>query len=164
MSLSVTIDGVWFGNLIYWTLTDRNNNYSAIANSHTLQYTTTCANSLLSASLHQSLPGDEFQQCSRSYRLATVPQLIPRLAVNSHQPPTLLTSVSRLFPKSDSKSHCDRRSVSKSWCRVPSGAHDQTFIIVWQLRSWQLLISRSLPSNGSACHSILNREDAITVN
>jgi hypothetical protein len=29
----------------------------------------------------------------------------------------------------------DGRSVSKSWCRAPSGAHDQIFINVWQLRS-----------------------------
>jgi hypothetical protein len=27
------------------------------------------------------------------------------------------------------------QSVSKSWCRAPSGAHDQIFITVWQLRS-----------------------------
>jgi hypothetical protein len=25
----------------------------------------------------------------------------------------------------------DGRSISKSWCRAPSGAHDQIFIIVW---------------------------------
>jgi hypothetical protein len=41
--------------------------------------------------------------------------------------------------KSKSKSHCDwlsvSQSVSKSWCRAPSGAHDQIFISVWQLRS-----------------------------
>jgi hypothetical protein len=29
----------------------------------------------------------------------------------------------------------DRQSVSKSWCRAPSGAHDQIFITVSQLRS-----------------------------
>jgi hypothetical protein len=29
----------------------------------------------------------------------------------------------------------DGRSISKSWCRAPSGARDQIFIIVWQLRS-----------------------------
>jgi hypothetical protein len=35
-----------------------------------------------------------------------------------------------------SKSHCDWRSVShKSWCRATSGAHDQIFITVSQLRS-----------------------------
>jgi hypothetical protein len=28
----------------------------------------------------------------------------------------------------------DGRSISKSWCRAPSGAHDHIFIIVWQLR------------------------------
>jgi hypothetical protein len=33
------------------------------------------------------------------------------------------------------KSHCDWRSVSKSWCPAPSGAHDQIFITVWQLWS-----------------------------
>jgi hypothetical protein len=35
-------------------------------------------------------------------------------------------------------SHCDWRSVSKSWCRAPTGAHDQIFIAVWQLRSCSL--------------------------
>jgi hypothetical protein len=38
--------------------------------------------------------------------------------------------------KSKSKSHCDCQSISKSWCRAPSGAHDQIFITLWQLRSW----------------------------
>jgi hypothetical protein len=28
----------------------------------------------------------------------------------------------------------DGQSVSKAWCRAPSGAHDQIFITVWQLR------------------------------
>jgi hypothetical protein len=39
-----------------------------------------------------------------------------------------------LSPKS--KSHCHWRLVSKSWCRAPSGAHNQIFITVWQLRSF----------------------------
>jgi hypothetical protein len=30
----------------------------------------------------------------------------------------------------------DGRSISKSWCRAPPGAHDQIFIIIWQLRSY----------------------------
>jgi hypothetical protein len=35
------------------------------------------------------------------------------------------------------KSHIasDDQSISKSWCRVPSGAHEQRFITLWQLRS-----------------------------
>jgi hypothetical protein len=41
--------------------------------------------------------------------------------------------------KSKSKSHCGWRSVSqsvsKSWCRATSGAHDQIFITLWQFRS-----------------------------
>jgi hypothetical protein len=34
-----------------------------------------------------------------------------------------------------SKSHCDWQSVSQSWCRASSGAHDKVLITVWQLRS-----------------------------
>jgi hypothetical protein len=39
--------------------------------------------------------------------------------------------------QSQSQSHIatDGQSVSKSWCRAPSGAYDQIFITVWQLRS-----------------------------
>jgi hypothetical protein len=38
---------------------------------------------------------------------------------------------------SQSQSHIttDGQWVSKSWCRAPSGPHDQIFITVWQLRS-----------------------------
>jgi hypothetical protein len=38
---------------------------------------------------------------------------------------------------SQSESHIatDGQAVSKSWCRAPSGAHDQLFITVWQLQS-----------------------------
>jgi hypothetical protein len=35
---------------------------------------------------------------------------------------------------SKSKSHCDWRSISKSWCQAPSGAHDQIFMTLRQLR------------------------------
>jgi hypothetical protein len=37
--------------------------------------------------------------------------------------------------KSQSQIATDGQSVSKSWCRVPSAAHDQIFITLWQLRS-----------------------------
>jgi hypothetical protein len=73
----LTVDGVWFGNCIYWTLTGRNYN-SAIRNSHALQQLVRTLLSLLG--FHQSLPREWSQQCpqlpcSRCYRLATVPQL-----------------------------------------------------------------------------------------
>jgi hypothetical protein len=37
-----------------------------------------------------------------------------------------------------SQSHIatDGQSISKSWCRALSGAHDQIFITLWQLRSY----------------------------
>jgi hypothetical protein len=41
----------------------------------------------------------------------------------------------------------DGQSVSKSWCRAPSGPHDQIFITVWQLRScfmWGALSEESM--------------------
>jgi hypothetical protein len=40
-----------------------------------------------------------------------------------------------LFSPSPSHIATDGQSVSKSWCRAPSGAHDQIFITVWHLRS-----------------------------
>jgi hypothetical protein len=47
---------------------------------------------------------------------------------------TVILTVSQ-NSKSKSKSHYDWRSVSKSWCRAPSGTHDQIFITVWLLQS-----------------------------
>jgi hypothetical protein len=81
--LSMTIDGVWICNWIYWTLTDCNYNYSAVANSHTLQFTTACAKS--SRSAVSSPVDDPLLPGSRSHRLAAI----------SHQPP-LITAISRL--------------------------------------------------------------------
>jgi hypothetical protein len=78
----VTKDGVWVGNWIYWTLTDRN--YSTIANSHTPQFTTACTKSSQSA---VSSPVD----------VPLFPGSHPRrLAAISHQPPTLLIAISWL--------------------------------------------------------------------
>jgi hypothetical protein len=40
------------------------------------------------------------------------------------------------FPtRSQSHIATDGQSISKSWCRAPSGAHHQIFITLWQLRS-----------------------------
>jgi hypothetical protein len=47
----------------------------------------------------------------------------------------LTDNCSRSQSQSQSYIATDSRSISKSWCRAPSGAHDQIFIIVWQLRS-----------------------------
>jgi hypothetical protein len=70
-------------------------------------------------------------------QLSTDNWLSPRLAAISHQPPNFLFTgwlTTELYCKS--KSHCNWRSVSQSWCRAPSWAHDQIlFITVWQLRS-----------------------------
>jgi hypothetical protein len=60
----------------------------------------------------------------------------------------LLNSQFSNLSTSKSKSHCDWRSVSKSWCRAPSGAHDQIFITVWHLRSCSLWCALSLERRG----------------
>jgi hypothetical protein len=52
--------------------------------------------------------------------------------------------------KSKSKSHCDWRPVSKSWCRAPFGAYDQIFSTVWQLRSCLFCGAPSL-TRGRVC-------------
>jgi hypothetical protein len=112
--------------------------------------------------LHQSLPGDGSQQrpllpCSRSYRLATVPQ----------QTPTLLTTVSRFFsngslpslhslgtdPTENAASNRSSIAACVSVATITSNgrclqSHYLATVIVL------LLISRSLPSNGSKCHNI----------
>jgi hypothetical protein len=49
----------------------------------------------------------------------------------------LVTPRLLLSTLSQSQSHIvtDGQSVSKSWCRAPSGSHDQIFITFWLLRS-----------------------------
>jgi hypothetical protein len=50
---------------------------------------------------------------------------------------------------SKSKSHCDWRSVSKSWCRAPSGTHDQIFITI---EYYGFVFCRaSSPTRGRVC-------------
>jgi hypothetical protein len=44
-------------------------------------------------------------------------------------------TASKLTEQSQSHIATDGQSVSESWCRAPSAAHDQIFITVWQLRS-----------------------------
>jgi hypothetical protein len=65
------------------------------------------------------------------------PQLNPKLLTPLYPVVLLCTPSTLKFSKSKSrlKSQCDWRSVSKSWCRAPSGAHDQIFVTLWQLRS-----------------------------
>jgi hypothetical protein len=74
------------GNWICWTLIDHNcKNYSAITNSDTLQFTTACTKP--SQSAVSSSPMDV------TLILGSCPC---RLVAISHQPPTLLTAISRL--------------------------------------------------------------------
>jgi hypothetical protein len=51
------------------------------------------------------------------------------MTLTSPLPPTFKY---RISSQSQSQSYIatDGRSISKSWCRAPSGAHDQIFIIV----------------------------------
>jgi hypothetical protein len=141
----VTIAGILIGIWIYCTLTT--NNYRAIANSYTLQFSTSRLLSLLC--LHQSLPGYGSQQCprvpsSRSYRLATAPQLstLSSLQLNSADSNCPLITL-RHGPHS-------KRHFS-AVC-----GHCLATVAV------QSHISRSPPSNWSTCHSmqICNENDS----
>jgi hypothetical protein len=71
-------------------------------------------------------------------RINTHELFISMVKQNAHEAKVSLQpeDLERLIVKS-SQSHIatDGQSVSKSWCRAPSGAYDQIFITVWQLRS-----------------------------
>jgi hypothetical protein len=64
--------------------------------------------------------------------------------------------------QSQSQSHIatDDQSISKSWCRSPSGAHDQILITVWQLLScpWEGALSdeRTGLSSASSIRSVVS--------
>jgi hypothetical protein len=53
--------------------------------------------------------------------------------------------------KSQSQSYIatDGQSISKSWCRAPSGAHDQIFITLWQL--WSGFLGAPSLTRGRVC-------------
>jgi hypothetical protein len=61
---------------------------------------------------------------------------------------------------SQSQSHIatDGQSVSKSWYRAPSGAHDQIFISAWQLHSLPVILGISLYSGGTGPTEITSRD------
>jgi hypothetical protein len=68
-------------------------------------------------------------------RSSSSPPTTRRVTVEVFDPAS--TRVSALLCQIKSQSHIATggQSVSKSWYRAPSGAHDQIFISVWQLRS-----------------------------
>jgi hypothetical protein len=138
--MSVTVDGVWFGLVIGF-----------ITNLYTQLITTSACNA--NANSHSAVHYSTYEVFSVCCifnifrcRLVTACNaeasafmpllaghwsnwLTPRLAVISHH--------CRLKILFWSQSHiaADGQSISKSWCRAPSGAHDQIFITLWQLRS-----------------------------
>jgi hypothetical protein len=63
-----------------------------------------------------------------------VAQFTPRHWVPFSSPPTTRRSTMEVFEPSSTRT--DGQSISKSWCRAPSGGHDQIVITFWQLRSW----------------------------
>jgi hypothetical protein len=61
--------------------------------------------------------------------------LLSQLTTASYLSQSPNCSLKRLNYPQSSHIATDGQSISKSWCRVPSGAHDQIFITLWQLRS-----------------------------
>jgi hypothetical protein len=51
--------------------------------------------------------------------------------------------------KSQSYIETDGQSISKSWCRAPSGANDQIFITLWQL--WSVFLVALSLTRGRVC-------------
>jgi hypothetical protein len=50
----------------------------------------------------------------------------------------LTVQLKKIYTQNQSDITTDSQSVSQSWCRAPSGAHDQICATVWQLRSCSL--------------------------
>jgi hypothetical protein len=67
---------------------------------------------------------DERSDCGWSFRLYSGVTLL-----------ALTHSLTPCLNQSQSHIATDGQSMSKSWCRAPSVAHDQIFITLWQLRS-----------------------------
>jgi hypothetical protein len=152
----------FIGNL--YTQLGNTSNYSVIANFHTLQITTACAKpfpacyiltnrSLTTASNsgYSSASCAQVLLSRRPCRTLVYCQL-NYSAIFSHpllQSSTKLSPLNWLECQRLNQSHIatDGRSVSQSvsqsWCQVQSGAHDQIFITVWQLRSCYCGVLRS---------------------
>jgi hypothetical protein len=113
-------------------------NYSAITNSHTLQFTTARTKSSQSDIFisHCLVTDPNKVLCFRCYVLTswrlsqnsllqmTNPQAGDHLTPNSY---SSHCSLETLLSQSQSHIATDGQSVSKSWYRAPSGAHDQIF-------------------------------------
>jgi hypothetical protein len=108
----VTVDGYWIDNWIYWTLT--------------LKYNWVSPDSL-SFTTHNWV--------SHSNSANTVTTLLASLANTILVTAELMASLA-IHPETElgSQSHVttDGQSVSQSWCRAPSGAHDQMLLTVRQ--------------------------------
>jgi hypothetical protein len=106
-------------HLYEYTPLGTTNNYSSIANVHSLQITTAPAKPFYSLLYFISR---SLSTASNSGDSST-----SRAEVLSSQPP-IQNSTGLTWTKSKSKSNCYWRSVSKSLYRAPSGAHDQICI------------------------------------
>jgi hypothetical protein len=69
-----------------------------------------------------------------------LPFLLNQLRLPSPELDPVLDNNSPKQSQSQSHIATDGQSVSKSWCRAPSGAHDQIFVTVSQLRSCFLFL------------------------
>jgi hypothetical protein len=145
--------------------------YSAIADLHTLQFTNAHALGF-SVSTSRLLATDLNTNCHfksprslllilSSITLYSSVLIGTQLIFTIHAPFSFLCSqllnLPGLSTNLKSKSHCDWRTVSQSWCRAPSGAHDQIFIIVWQLRS--CFYGAPSLTRGRVCQSRLSTAD-----
>jgi hypothetical protein len=77
------------------------------------------------------------------------------LTVSFHLHPRIIPSSTLKITHFSSQSQrqiyiaTDCQSISKSWCRAPSGAYDQIFIILWQL--WSCFYGAPSLTRGRVC-------------
>jgi hypothetical protein len=112
---------VWWPDLLHPLIQRVTTDYSSLL--HTNRLVSTVTSSI-------PLPGSGFQR--RTSPLFSVPELCPASATSFWQQ----RNPNGYLIQSQSHISTDGQSVSKSWCRASSGAHDQIFITFWQLRSY----------------------------
>jgi hypothetical protein len=87
-----------------------------------------------------------------------VAQLYPQALGSISSPPTTRRATLEVFGQDSTRPHrgqsqshiaTDGQSISKSWCRAPSGAHDRIFITLWPL--WSCFSGAPSLTRGRVC-------------